>query len=291
MIPKYKDNYLSSVGVLFRTLQNIEIYVEDNGSEEFYLEILNRIVPTTIKIVKIIPLNGYENTIRAAKSYDHSFPRIFIVDGDFKWFDEEIKDPDRVWRHGFYCIENILFCQEAASTIIKETIGNISSDNAKKILDWETIYKSDVLKIFELFVVFSLANKIAPEIATVSRKLSSFISQSNNEATVDYGKIDNVIHEILTEINKKLPEINITDLLNEQKIKLNPHSDKIISGKDFLLPLLDIKLKRVCKAVMTKESRNYRLAKHCNLENISGLTQFMTEEISRWKSNQVTKSL
>jgi hypothetical protein len=75
-----------SLGLLYRELQPIEVYVEDSNSEAFYFELLNRMIDGEKKIRKIIPLNGRKNVLDHCDDFDHRTPALFIIDGDLDLF-------------------------------------------------------------------------------------------------------------------------------------------------------------------------------------------------------------
>lgn len=281
MIPSYKSNYKSSVGVLYRPLQDIEIYVEDHDSEVFYNELFSRLLSKTVRIKKIIPLGCRTEIIKAVKTYDYSYPRIFISDADLYWVSNTFQNTyDRLFQYEFYCIENVLFCQQAAATIIQESIGNISFDDALKRLDWDKWLEEITQPLIELFIIFAVSFKLSPSIKTTNRKFQSIITQKKGKPVkVDIEKINEIKNEIVV----KLIEEHGIETVNENIETVSSHASKhginIVSGKDFLLPAFNFRIKELCNCDMKTESRNFRLARHCNLEMLFPLRDFIVQSI------------
>lgn len=57
-VPRFPDRALMSRGVLYRPLQDVEIYVEDEDSEVFYSELLTRLVGSEVRLNKVFALRG-----------------------------------------------------------------------------------------------------------------------------------------------------------------------------------------------------------------------------------------
>jgi hypothetical protein len=84
--PQWPARAIGAITSLFRPLQDIDVYVEDQGSEAFYRELLRRVLPSDVRVERVLPLNGRQNVIAAAMRHDFTNrPALFIVDGDFEW--------------------------------------------------------------------------------------------------------------------------------------------------------------------------------------------------------------
>ncbi len=59
--PNWSFSARKSLGLHYRDLQDVEIYVEDIGSEALYTKLFTRAARDQVRIRKIIPLNGREN--------------------------------------------------------------------------------------------------------------------------------------------------------------------------------------------------------------------------------------
>src|ERR1017187_592430 len=99
-----------ALSYLFRPLQDVDIYVENINDEVFYSELIRRIAPSHIRVVRVFPKGGRQAVLEAAQHHDFQQRRaLFLVDGDFEWVrDERPPAAHGVYRVEAYCIENLL---------------------------------------------------------------------------------------------------------------------------------------------------------------------------------------
>jgi hypothetical protein len=288
MIPSYKSDYISSVGVLYRPLQDVEIYVEDHDSEVFYTQLFGRLLGTDIRIKKIIPMGGRTCVLTGVENHDNSFPKVFVIDGDLYWVSQTFDSSEqRLFQYNFYCVENALFCKNAALTIVQETLGNINLTELQELFNWEEWLDSFENELIELFVIFATAFKLKPSIKTTSRGVHSIIRNVRRSVPViDHEKLQSVKDEVQQELNHDFGE----DAVKSEMISINNWVEtnnfgiNIVSGKDFLLPLLSFKIKEVCGLDMKTESRNFRLAKYCDLSSLEPLKTHILDYVGSYTS-------
>ncbi|WP_432669369.1 DUF4435 domain-containing protein [Pseudomonas umsongensis] len=274
-VPVWPASALESVGLLYRPLQDIEIYVEDKDSEVFYLELLSRLMPKGRKIKKVIPLNGRENVVDLCKRYKDPSPALFLIDGDL---DLTLRIREAGIRNLFqlksYCIENYLFCLYGSREIIVETSGKITRDKAITKAEWSVFFESVADDLRELFLVFATARVLAPSLKTVSLGYSSISTQKTRKKgrEPDLVKISEVIESIRTESLKFTDQI--TWDLTLKKIRKDARDIQtidMVSGKDFLLPMLDMYIRSKGGNTVSTDSLMFRLARHCSVDRLSEL--------------------
>ncbi|HCE1966456.1 TPA: DUF4435 domain-containing protein [Vibrio parahaemolyticus] len=277
---------MSSIGVLYRQLQDVEIYVEDKDSEVFYMQLFSRLLEGTAKIKKIIPLNGRKNVIAGASTHKDNSPKVYIVDGDLYWnanlFNNELT---RLYVHNFYCIENALFCVNAAAKIVQETLGNVTITQAKEILNWDEWLEEITPHLVRLFTLFSTAFKLNPQIQTTSRGFTSIITSGKNKLPyLDAEKVEIQYGEVLDSLREDFSDKEIEEEIESVMAFAEEHGLNIVSGKDFLIPLMCFKIKEACGVSLSVNSRNFRLASHCDLDKLIPLREFVKSEIARHKN-------
>ncbi|CAK2203563.1 DUF4435 domain-containing protein [Vibrio crassostreae] len=285
-IPSYKNSYMSSYGLLYRPLQDIEIYVEDKDSEVFYTQLFSRMLEGHAKIKKIIPLGCRTSVIEGAKKHGNDSAKVFVIDGDLYWTSQTyVNDIERLFVHSFYCIENTLFCADAASKIIQESLGNLTFEQAKTKLNWDE-WVDDISPILNrLFVIFSVVFKLKPQLKTTSRGFSSIItSKKGSLPKIDIEKANSIYNELYNELLKDYSQDVIDTEIESVLIFSEKYKLEIISGKDFLIPLLGFKITEACGVKLSVESRNFRLASHCNLDILSPLKDFILKTLKSYKS-------
>ncbi|MFV1468140.1 DUF4435 domain-containing protein [Idiomarina sp. HB] len=281
-IPSWSVSAQRSVGLLYRPMQSIEIYVEDAGSEAFYMKLLKRAVNDQIKIKKIIPLKGREKVVEFCKSYEDDFPALFIIDGDLSLVSgsPEFRHP-RLFQHRMYCVENYLFCEKASSELLQNKRGTLLEEEAMEVLDWTTFKRDVVPPLLGLFESYAVSWCLAPEIPTVSRSYHNLCRQVSRKR----GSIpcDDKISNQKNEIENLAIEATSLEQYNEvlEKVKdaissLDDHS-YAISGKDYLLKALRDYLSYKGANYPYDDGFKFQLARYCDTDPLSELADAILE--------------
>ncbi|MGY2221369.1 DUF4435 domain-containing protein [Pseudomonas gingeri] len=274
-VPVWPPSALESVGLLYRPLQDLEVYVEDKDSEVFYFELLGRLIPGGKKIKKIIPLNGRGNVLDLCRRYNDSSPALFLIDGDLDLI-LNIREVGlkNLFQLKSYCIENYLFCMIGSREIIVETSGKILPEKALTVEEWGAFFNYVSEPLRELFIVFAAARVLAPTLKTVSLGYSSISTQRARKKgpEPDLAKISEVIDSI------RLQSLQFTDegtwRSTIERIRENSRDIQtvdMVSGKDFLLPMLDMYIRSKGGSTVSTESLMFRLARHCSIDRLEEL--------------------
>jgi hypothetical protein len=112
----------TAIRLLYKPLQVIDVFVEDENDEAFYRALLNSATSNEVKVERVFALNGRDNVITAARNYNqHSRPALFIIDGDLSWVKGEAA-PQVIGLHchDAYCIENLILCEKALALILSQ---------------------------------------------------------------------------------------------------------------------------------------------------------------------------
>lgn len=284
-VPSWSASASESIGLLYRELQPIEIYVEDSNSEAFYFELLNRMMASGQQIKKIIPLHGREHVLKNCSEYDGDSPALFLIDGDLNLLlGEREQGYINLFQLNAYCIENYLFCCGAARELIVEGSGVIRREDALPDHEWESFFDPIHPELKELFVTFAAARKAKPELKTVANGLSAIITQHTRGAgpVVDLKKIQSlrtdIARECIDEVGQSQWDALILEI-TELSRDLSPLD--VVSGKDFLLPLLTFFIRsKVTGSSMTVPSLMFKLAKYCSLDRLDRLRGSLHEVLS-----------
>lgn len=294
-IPKFPERSLSSKAVLYRPLQDIDIYVEDEGSEIFYTELLRRLVDDSARIATVIPLRGRENVVKKAQAHTGSRPAIFLIDGDLHWVaDLPIPSLPNLFVHPCYCVENYLFCEQAMIEIAIENHGAMSHDLAKAGLEWNAIRRTLVSNLVPLFIDFATAFALCPEIKTVSRGIGCILrdTQKGTPASIDVEKVEAARQDVIFQLLKLVDETRYMEVRAKIEERAETITDPldIVSGKDFLMPVQMFEIARAAGAKVQRRSFIFRLARHCNLEKLAHLRCRIHEIIAPNKAMEATAS-
>ncbi|MNZ78826.1 hypothetical protein D3C78_974150 [compost metagenome] len=268
-LPQWSSAALNSIGLHYRSLQDIEIYVEDSASEALYTKLIAKILDSGITIKKIIPLNGRTNVVSRCREYSDKFPAIFVIDGDFTIaFGDTAHQIPRLFRHQLYCMENYLFCEKASIELLQDSSGRLSPEDAKEILEWDGFTKKITPALTELFKFFAISWKINPEDATISIGYYNLCKKISNK----YGHelCEEKIHRTIAEIKSKTIETigenefqKTYDLVSENIARLRMPLDAV-SGKDYLLRALRDHLARKGANYPMDDGFKFKLARYCD---------------------------
>lgn len=277
---RWSLNAAKSLGLFYRQLQDLDIYVEDADSEQLYNMLLNRAIDNdNIKIKKIIPLYGRENVVNHSQQYEENTPALFIIDGDLNLLHGDfIQGNARLFQHRAYCIENYLFCENAGAEILRDTSGKLSLEEAKSQLQWDEFVNEIQTPLTDLFVSYAILWKVSPSEKTVSRsyhRLTKQLSKAKGNVLCPQKvavEIENINAQAI-EVIGSVAFSNLSESIRENIRKL----DNImysISGKDYLLKAYrDYLASKGATNLPFDESFKFRLARYCDTSPLHELSE------------------
>ncbi|WP_279143986.1 DUF4435 domain-containing protein [Photobacterium phosphoreum] len=278
-LPVRSDSANRSVGLFYRDLQDIEIYVEDDEAEALYRMLLSRAVNNEVKIKKVISLHGRGKVIEHCARYNEDSPALFIIDGDLDLLHgERVLGLARLFQHKMYCVENYLFCKNASAELLRDASGRLMPEDALEELDWDNYLDSLTEPLLRLFKTYAVAWKLMQEdgIKTVSRSYYDIcrkVSRARGQSVCD-DRVQAVIDEIQTIVIAKHGQEAYDQVHQSIEIAVanldNPLH--VISGKDYLLKSLRDYLQFKGAAYKYDDGFKFRLARYCDTEPLSDLS-------------------
>lgn len=251
-----------AISKLFKSTQNLDIFIEDQGDEQFYTLLFRSAAPEGVVVTRVVALGGCEPVKNAALTYMDERPALFLIDGDLQWVRGEAAPViSRLYRLNCYCIENILLCERLVATVAAEEL-MCSDDEALenlKFFEW----RESMRPLVSLFARFAVLNKVAPEIATISNGFSQLVTADpvhklpvlcEEKVKTRMAAIDEIIHQ-------RVGASGFKDIASvERRIDEFDGGLLAVSGKDFLLPLLFFYLKLISGTRISVEQFRFRLA-------------------------------
>lgn len=260
---KWPERAKAAIRKLFEPLQDIDVYVEDTNDEAFYKTLLNAVSDGKIKVARVFALGGKTKVVDAAQHHDQGSRRaLFVVDGDFDWV-LGVPAPNIVGlhQHNAYCIENLLVCERALCTILSQE-AVVTAEEAIRLLNFRGWIRSVQEPLLELFAAFATAKELAAEHKTVAQGSGSVCTRQPGGCTVlDRKKVKRAISDALAASEAEAGEHRTISTYRQTLLRLKalPFPLHAVSGKDFLLPLLDFWLQsHGCK--VKRKSLRMRLA-------------------------------
>lgn len=265
---------------LFAPLQEIDVYVEDSNDEPFYRALLNAATQEKIKIARVFALEGRTAVIEAAKNHNHKERRaLFIIDGDLSWVKGEPAPKIlNLHRHDAYCIENLLLCERALSQILSQE-AVITEDIAIIKLNYQNWLKSIEQPLLELFSAFATVHTIDPTIRTVSNGVGILCNQcsTTKKTILDEEKVKSARDEALNAAKIAADPGHVLNTYQYFFKRLQSLANPLygVSGKDYLLPLINFHLQSFgCR--IKRKSLRVRLACSGNLARFSPLANALS---------------
>jgi hypothetical protein len=287
-IPTRSDAANQSVGLFYRSLQEIEIYVEDVDAEAIYTELLTRATESRVKIRKVISLAGREKVVKRCQEYDEDFPALFIIDGDLNLLHDEREGPyERLFQHRLYCLENYLFCKNASAELWRDHSGRLLMDQALDKLEWDTFLGSLTLTLLELFKVYAVSWKALEEdrIATVSRAYHTMCIQKKKPSHWELcsDKVQKVIDEIKSQVLDKITAEQYQEIYDSVSEAIDKLETPLcaVSGKDYLLKALREYLASKGASYSFDDGFKFKLARYCNTEPLVELGDAIIHTVTK----------
>ncbi|MCG2420442.1 DUF4435 domain-containing protein [Aequorivita sp. F47161] len=278
---KFKDFILPNVGLFFRYKNNVDVFIEDSYDDEFYLTLVNRVFEKTgHKINKLISL-GCKSNVLAACSSDQSkrdVLRVYIVDGDLELItDTNEKSLKHLFVLDKYCIENYLIHKESIIEIIHDYLV-IDRDKIEKQLSFENWLKGISKDLIDLFLHYSISKEVCPTLPTISLGVGKLCEQIKKIPVLNEDKCNLRIADIKKDILKSISEEEYNDRIYALREKWPYNMDtllKIVSGKDYIMPLLEFrfhKFKTTNSINIRRGTLRLRLAKLCDITELKTIS-------------------
>lgn len=262
----------------FRAYRNdIDIYTEDNEKDkEFYKVLFRRLLKKEIIINDITPLGCKDTVIkRCNEEPDNGRKKIFIVDGDIIFIHgNNLPSLKNLYVLKGYCIENFLIDKDTIIHFIYMNCGTKPIEQISDELDYESWLNTYTSKFIDLFIHFAIVNLNG----------GYFTIFNANKYHLKKGE-DLVFNEDLVKSDIILLKKEILKLTTEKEyFKQYKQLTKrwtscvenlttIVSGKDYLIPLLLLKTKQFKKsnAAPSLEEVKFQLLHSSSLQKLSDL--------------------
>ncbi|TGM97314.1 DUF4435 domain-containing protein [Leptospira dzoumogneensis] len=238
--------------VFYTSFNDIDVFIEDTGpgSKKLYEILLSKIFKTAFRVNTVFPLGGKKSVIDECKAdVDFSRKKIFIVDGDLELLLGN--NPTGVFRLFIlkkYCIENYFIDENAILEVLDEEDIEQSKEQLKKLFDYENWKINNETILFDLFVHFAISHKYSIGIATVSNPISHLVSSS--DGIIDLAKFEKRKIELISEMLRVIATTDIESSCKEifeRVVKSNVNPIDCISGKDYLLRLILMRMRQIVK--------------------------------------------
>lgn len=241
--------------VFFERYNEIDIYVEDTSKEarKLYAKLFSRAMAGRIRIDRVFPL-GPKSAVISACRRDQQVGgrrRVYVVDGDIDLCLCSNREPlIRLYRLPRYCIENFLIDATAAAAVVERESLEFDIFEVEARLGFGDWVQKNARPLRRLFVAFGVVKVLAPSIPTISIGYTKLVESDSGE--VSALKIEHLIGRLRDAVDAQCGRGSFFHeyrrLTREHRMKGDEDfMFQFVSGKDFLLPLLKLRMNKVAK--------------------------------------------
>ena len=281
---------------LLRAYNDIDIFVEDCACQNMYVRLFNRMLESKGKrISNVFSLHDRRNVIERCRADqgERDRPRLYIIDGDQ---DRLVARPKprlkKFYRLQVYCAENLLLSEHAIITIATEASTNTSWANMARALSIRPLLESSVESLLCLFVAYATAFIFNLNIETVGFPVQRLLVKQHDPTFLSQRFIRTRALSILRAGRTQVSRVKYrrTRKLIVSRLNSSVARDRsdYISGKTYLLPLIQLQVKRVAGLQGSADSLKVRLAQHCELSIDPGLQRAILRALKQRKGGSGT---
>lgn len=260
--------------VFFEDYNEIDIYIEDTalGSEKIISKIYSRIFEGRYKIDQVFPLGGRGEVIAKFQQEKEKIkrPTLFIVDGDiYHLTGDHIKNEIGLYRLPCYCVENLMLDPNALHTVMDEEDPVRTEAELIKEFDFDGWRESNEPRLRDLFIEYAVSRVLNPSEPTITYDVKLLVSGA--DGCIDETKLSKRLEDLAAKSIARAGEENyqyarkkIIDTYRDSSLE----DLDLISGKDYLLPLLKTRLRSTVKTTISDLNLKIRLSTKCSIEKI-----------------------
>lgn len=281
---------LTALVYLFRPYNDIDIYIEDTTCRNMYEILIERILNGRAELRRIFPLGGRPAVISRCSldQTDAQRRRLYLIDGDFDALFGNKVAPDlkHLYQLGVYCAENILFCEHAVCELGCECMTNTFKQEIEEAIDFRNFLLNLVSNLRPLLILYGAAYMLEPSLQTFSYNATNLVQQTGKHVELSRTKTKARCRTLLSELQSSHSMDEIRNAVKYVRSLIPPQEDKVInliSGKTYLLPLLNFHLRSKVKFGEDLDRLKVRLARHSLLDKDPGLISAI-EKTSRGQS-------
>lgn len=248
---KYSPKAAKALAFLKRTGNDVDIFVEDTTNRNMWAAIIKKFLPAGVNFKSVNMLGGRDAVLSACKLDQVSDGRrkLYIIDGDFDFLQGKKKPRLKfLYRIGGYCVENILINEKSCLDLGLCCCPNASELEVRDTIKFDEWIKNDAQKLIPLFVVYAAVNKLAPQISTINYTLSNLFDAGRLGPSISANKVRSRIRQIYRSGVRASSLVSLAKARREiSQTASSLGLEKIVSGKDYLIPILSLRISAAFK--------------------------------------------
>jgi hypothetical protein len=246
-VVKYSSGAAAALAFLKRPYNDVDIYVEDTASLNMWMTLIKPLLGDQIKFDSVNMLGGRNTVLESCKlnQKDDGRRKLFIIDGDFDFLLGIPKPKLRyLYRIRGYCVENVLVREDGLLAVALEYSPNTPMQQLRALIDFKDWVEEHARLLSPLFVVYAATKMVAPEISTVAFAVQRLLRANPMGAELDRTKVTSRIRSVVRAASKKVGvaafrQARLAVSRRAESLPLN----QIVSGKDYLMPIILMRIK------------------------------------------------
>ena len=272
---RYSDEGLAARPAFFAPYHDVIIIVEDEGKENFYTELINRLIRGKLSSTQVLGVGGKRQVLERFEGREgntQEWREFYIVDGDFDdLLGRQSPNSHIFYRLRRYDIESYLVEEAAVCTVAEEERPSSTAIEYRGLLQVDP-WMTEVIDIsIRLAACTALLQELGEPQVGISQSIERYVNE--NAILPDRASIESNIEQIRT--SQSVVEPQEFDKLLDQMIdrmgKSSLERIRWVSGKDILIPLLIRLLRQHTRSSLKKESLCFRLARNCEFPELTAL--------------------
>jgi hypothetical protein len=244
---KYSPRAAKALGYLKNAYNDVEIYVEDQTCHHMYLLLFRKILPESVRLRSVNQLGNRKAVVEACKrdQDDDGRKRLYIIDGDFDYYHHRSRlRLKHLYRLRAYCVENILIHESAAIAVAAHADTNTAEDVVATRLDFRQWISETTRQLRSLFVIYATAEALSAGVVTVSFAVQRLVQGGRLSASKIRQRMLEVARGVCRKIGLRAYR-NQRRAIQKNLAAIQIAAEHLISGKDYLLPLLHRRLRQM----------------------------------------------
>lgn len=268
--------------VFYEHVNDIDVFVEDTSAEtrKLFAKLLSRNLGS-FSIDCVFPVGARIDVLTkcgADQGHGGRRRRVYVIDADMDLC-RGIDAPRlrRLYRLPRYCVENFLIEEVAAARVLARNSEELDDDDALRKLEFDSWLSPNASYLRRLFIAFAATATLDSSIATISRGYNRVVK--DDSGVVDALRVEDLIVEL-----KHLVDSRCGDGSFDREFEATEkfHAGKTdrdfmlhcVSGKHFLLPLLKMRMIKICRIGMSNGVFKVNLADCASASELKDILLF-----------------
>ncbi|ENB1604161.1 DUF4435 domain-containing protein [Vibrio parahaemolyticus] len=271
----------SAKSVFFEDVNDIDIFVEDTaiGYEKLLTLVFSKRFEGKYNVGKVFPLGSRKEVVKTYKADIEKIarPTLYVVDGDlFILSGDTVTNNIGFYKLPFYCFENLICKVQPILEVLNEEDNILYLDELKEKFNYSQWENDNINLLFSLFIVYAATMVLKPSVQTVGYEVKNLVA--DGKGNISEIKLNRRIEELKSVLIDEFGEDcyhKVVDEIHTRFTESGYSKLDVISGKDYIFPLLKVRIRSTVKTSMTDLNLKMRLACKVSLDSLGDCENFV----------------